>query len=128
MKPAPGEPALFAVHPSPSATTVPGPQARLGTDARRTWERHRRMALGQHPIGAPIHSDVTAVDPDTRTVDGPTCGTCNHLVHKRAGGWTGTKCGAFLGPHDGPDIRAWWPACTNFAALEAAHQAGADVS
>lgn len=117
--------------PGQTALCDPGPRRTPPTPAQARAERIRRcLALGFHPAGIPtgrplrLHPD--AAPPDDRTADGARCGTCTNR-HQQRVSYTGVrpKChqaapprrdpaAAYEPGRHGPDIPAWWPACTAY--------------
>lgn len=97
---------------------APDPLAGLGRDARATLRYRRFMKRGVHPgTHLPLHSAAAPVG--DRHADGLRCGGCAHLYVKLAGASRFLKCERTSlradVATDGPDMRAWWPACTVFA-------------
>lgn len=117
------EAALFDAEPYTVATDEP---EHLSADRRRTLRLTRDLALGRHPLtGGRLHPD--AAPADDRTAPGARCGTCRFRVT----GGQYPKC-RWPDPGEyriaklprvthGPatDVRAWWPACTDWQPTEA---------
>lgn len=110
------QPGLF---PSPPRLYVQAaaPGVQLGRDARRTRYQAHTLASGRDPgTTLPLHPDAAA----GRDGDGLRCRSCVHLYAKHAGNGRFLKC-ALAPAHnprarsDGPDMRAWWPACREWA-------------
>lgn len=93
-------------------------------DKRRTDRQLEALQHNAHPLSValrthiPLHADAApAVD---RTAPGLRCGTCVHRVtpfREVAGKYPKCSLGgewarATGGP--GTDVRAWWPACTDY--------------
>lgn len=107
---------------------VPGPAE--SADARRTRRQAEAIAAGYHPLalvqrGLRLHPDASR-DPDDRGDETPRCGDCVFRVLGRWHGRVYGKC-AFGLPDGAPldaaprashsaatDVRAWWPACTDY--------------
>jgi hypothetical protein len=118
--------ALFPLEPRHERPRVSG-------DARRILRQEQAMLHGQHPLAValktsiPLHPDAPA-DPLDRNADGARCGGCRFRGPHNAGtAHTFTKCWwqpSKPGPKPrisrgaGTDIRAWWPACTDYAPRE----------
>ena len=107
------EPGLFD---APAPTVDPDRYAGLNADAKRTAQQRDMIGAGQNPgTHMPIHAKAAT----GKTGTGLRCRDCAHLYRK-----TGHFQGAFLkcdktsirsDVHStGPDMRAWWPACTLF--------------
>jgi hypothetical protein len=129
--------ALFAL---PESADSLAPMARqkpekLSPDRARTERQRLAIAAGRHPLDAVF---PTRRHPDTirkayeRTDERGrplTCGTCSHRELMGAGNRTVAKCTAtrHAGEHDSrtvmpratgsaaSDVRAWWPACTEYS-------------
>lgn len=90
----------------------------LGHDARATLRNARLIEAGTNPgTRLPLHPAASR----ERGGSGPRCGDCAHLYTKRppsSSGKTFLKCDqTSVRPdvhYDGPDMRAWWPACTRY--------------
>jgi hypothetical protein len=100
-----------------------------------------RIATGVHPLA--LDGATIRLHPDAGAAGGPTCGTCVHRVLMGGHAKDYPKCvfGTTVTPippeqqrRHGPtrivtqprvtngaatDVRAWWPACTDWAATEA---------
>ena len=73
----------------------------MGVDARRTARRKAMIAAGVHPLMG------------TATRDDETCGSCAHILHNGRF----LKCDRVPMTHGpGTDVRASWPACTQWEA------------
>lgn len=88
----------------------------LGKDARATL-RNKALITDQgiNPgTRLPLHPAASR----DRGGPGPRCGDCTHLYVKHAGNSRFLKCDQTNVRadvhHDGPDMRAWWPACTRY--------------
>ena len=103
---------------------------RLSGDARRIRRQEQAILHGQHPLAValktsiPLHLDGPA-DPLDRNAPGLRCGGCQFRGPHNAGtattftkcwwqppGKPGPKPRISKGP--GTDVRAWWPACTEY--------------
>lgn len=115
--------ALFTL---PAAMPVP----ELSADARRTRRHLEQLTAGWHPLGthAPLRLHPDAAPAGDRAAPGLRCGTCRwrdaHPTGYRGSaypkcwfGWDGHPGHAPLRITHGPgtDVRAWWPACTDYA-------------
>lgn len=135
--------ALFAAEPYTVALAPDAePGEKLSADRKRTRRQAQAVARGVHPLALPglrvrMHPDA---DPDrTATSDNAAarplrCGTCRwrELVggHSRsfpkclygAGTWPNGKVKVASAPRysagGATDVRAWWPACTDWQARE----------
>lgn len=105
----------YEVHAIPTADDLDG----LGHDARATLRNNRLIESGTNPgTRLPLHPDASR----DRSGPGPRCGDCAHLYSKlpyaSSSGRTFLKCDqTSVRPdvhYDGPDMRAWWPACTRY--------------
>lgn len=92
-------------------------------DQRRTDRQAEAIRRGQHPLAValgrsiPLHPDA---DRDASSTDNPRlplrCGTCTFRgVSRYPKCWHSDRVTA--GP--GTDVRAWWPACTDYPAVPA---------
>lgn len=125
-------PALVDVAPAGLAESRPQ-RRRLSMDRRRTIRQREALAVGQHPLAAVgillrLHPDAARVTgPNQRDEPGLRCGSCRfrQLVHGGAKDYP--KCvvspaGDGRAPRashgSGTDVRAWWPACTDYQPKE----------
>lgn len=97
---------------------TPDELAGLGKDARATLRNARLIDNGTNPgTRLPLHANAAT----GREGDGLRCSGCQHLRRKFAHGSRFLKCDqTSVRPDvhwDGPDMRAWWPACTHFVAI-----------
>ena len=104
----------YEAYPEPTPDELAG----LGKDARATLRNARLIEQGINPgTRLALHANAA---PD-RTSPGHRCGGCQHLYVKHAGNSRFLKCDQTSVRadvhHDGPDMRAWWPACTRFLAI-----------
>lgn len=100
----------YLVEPAPAI-----PLEQLSADRRRTLRQAADITNGRHPLaGAPLHPNAPA-DAARGDRSRPfTCGTCAHRTPGR-GAYQWPKCD--IGTQSrgaGTDVRAWWPACTNY--------------
>jgi hypothetical protein len=105
---------------------------KLSADRRRTARQRELITRGHHPLaylGAARHPDTRGLayertDPTGRDL---TCGSCRFRRLQFGGARDYPKC---IVPGDGSpmtratsgassDVRAWWPACTLWAARDA---------
>lgn len=106
--------APYEVHTLPTPDELDG----LGHDARATLRNTRLIEAGTNPgTRLPLYAATSR----ERGGPGPRCGDCAHLYVKRPPGSSGRtflKCDqTAVRPdvhYDGPDMRAWWPACTRY--------------
>lgn len=83
---------------------------------RRTRLVAARIASGTHPLGyVGLHPDAAR----ERGGDGPRCGTCRFRVLQSHHDKKYPKCvygnGIRVSGCESSDIRAWWPACRDWA-------------
>lgn len=116
--------ALFEV-PADAYTVPPEPEV-LSRGERRARLVAKRIARGEHPLGRiALHADAARA----RGGDGLTCGGCRFRELLEHHNRTYPKC--LLPVHYGDrvtyprntgcessDIRAWWPACTDYQPQE----------
>jgi hypothetical protein len=103
------------------APAEPEPSVPVSADRRRTLRQAAAIATGGHPLGVPRHPGTKGLpySPGHRR-DPLTCGSCTfrQLLPGSEGRGPFPKC-AFPGrpiTHGaGTDVRAWWPACTDYA-------------
>lgn len=107
-------PALFDLE-LPPATT---PAEREPAGRRRIRRQAALLARGRHPLAAmfgPLFLHPEAAPVDDRKADGLRCRTC---VFRQHNGWGYPKCeygnGARASHGEATDVRAWWPACTEY--------------
>lgn len=110
------EPSLF---PDLEPVPVPDRFEGLGKDARRTLRQADQIAAGINPGSLlPLHAEAAT----GRDGPGLRCRDCRHLYRTGAGNSEFLKCDQVGQRHSrgswGPDLRAWWPACRDFAATE----------
>lgn len=114
---------------SPPARGPPrSPPTRSGPRRHAEAIKHRQHPLAvalQTPI--PLHPDAPP-NPFARDTPGLRCGTCKHRAYRGNTSKRYQKCWLRGGDHDmyprltggpGTDIRAWWPACTDYQPREA---------
>jgi hypothetical protein len=122
------DPALFA------ADRAEPPAEQLSADRRRTQRQRELLHAGLHPLTAALGTHIplhpNAAPADNRDAGGHRCGTCRHRQHTYGHATNYPKCavGAEPGQHcyrwpryssgAGTDVRAWWPACTNYEAAD----------
>ena len=98
----------------PDPVPLPSQAPGLSAGRRQTLRQVEALRAGRHPAtGHALHPQAPPVD--DRTAPGPRCGGCAHLyvkVHSR----TWLKCEVHRSVGDGPDCRAWWPACARWEA------------
>lgn len=104
----------YEVHTEPT----PDQLESLGKDARATLRNARLIETGTNPgTRLPLHNNAAT----GRTGDGLRCSGCQHLYTKHVHDSRFLKCNQTSVRHDvqadGPDMRAWWPACTRFLAI-----------
>lgn len=122
---------LFEIAPTP----VLGPAPKPSADRRRTQRQAETLALGVHPLtnalGTTIKLHAKAAPADDRKAAGLRCGDC--WFRELTVGWGSArsypKC-SFGAPEvghwprfsrgAGTDVRAWWPACVDFKAVDRA--------
>jgi hypothetical protein len=104
------------------AGSVPTPEPNLSADRRRTQLQAERIAAGYHPLAGRIggylrlHPDA----PRDHVAPGPRCGTCWYrapvsAVHGREWAKCTARDGTRTSHSAATDIRAWWPACTDYS-------------
>lgn len=110
---------LFDVEPPPA----PPPVEREPAGRRRIRRQAALLARGRHPLAAmfgPLFLHPQAAPAEDRRADGLRCGSCA-LRQKNA--WGYPKCVAGNGVRashsEASDVRAWWPACTDYQPREA---------
>lgn len=117
--------ALFYMPDPPAGPPVALPEP-MSADRRRTARQASAVEQGQHPLGLVVpnvwrHPDTlgqtyTRDDPKGRPL---TCGTCVFRVVEQHNAGTYPKCqqggGRRVTGGPGTDIRAWWPACRDWA-------------
>jgi hypothetical protein len=112
MTPEPADEGLFDAEPY---QVTPAPE--LGVDARRTLRQLEVLATGYHPVSRlKLHPDAPPAQ--DRRASGPRCGDCAHLFRKVKGS-TYLKCGENATGGPATDLRAWWPACAAWKAVDA---------
>lgn len=115
---------------TPYAVELP-PEPKLSPDRRRTLRQEQAVANGVHPLGLALRLPIR-MHPDAprdRTSPGPRCGSCWYRrvlsYHNRSyakclfGVENDTDQQPGIAPRvshgAGTDIRAWWPACTDYS-------------
>lgn len=123
--------ALFDAAPFTVAPAEEVPAEKLSADRRRTVRQAAAVARGVHPlalvfgaIAVPMHpnADRTANAGDARNLP-LRCGSCRFRQMLSAGNRSVPKCAhrAENATHSAAtDVRAWWPACTNYSAGDTA--------
>ena len=116
--------ALFDI--DPANVRTPEPAEKISADRRRTIRQAEALARGVHPLALAVgwrirlHPDAApANDPKS---DGLRCGGCRFRqvigYHSRSY----PKCRHGDGVREshgaGTDVRAWWPACTDYEPTE----------
>ena len=104
------------------------PGAEVPLDRARQLVAARIMA-GQHPLSyggrrLPLHPDAPrSVD---RSAPGPRCGTCKWRVLHHHHDKSYPKCefgdGIRVSHGESSDVRAWWPACHDYAMPESTNR------
>jgi hypothetical protein len=100
---------LFDIDPS---VALPDPYEGLSAGQRLTLRQKTDVANGRHPLtGGPVLPDLG------------TCGACKHRRQNHRGYpkcWFGVELGSRPARSARTDVRAWWPACSNFEPADAA--------
>jgi hypothetical protein len=116
-------PALFDITPYLAPAAHGATLDTLSPDRRRTVRQRLDLAKGVHPLtGGPLHK--LAAPHDDRDAAGHRCGTCRFRIVEEYRSRSYPKChwpdGTLNPPYvtHGPasDVRAWWPACTEYQA------------
>lgn len=99
------EPSLFDMEP----IVAPEPGEALSYGRRLTIRQADAIARGQHPLSIPLRTHLPLLGGDA------TCGGC---AHRWAGQYPKCTIGNYVRASHGAatDVRAWWPACRDFAA------------
>jgi hypothetical protein len=104
--------------PDPTPPITGEDRADLSAGQRLTLRQRDLIDHGRHPLtkGA-LHPDApTDTDRTDRKGRRYTCGTC---AHRYTNGWGFPKCDLSVESHcQQSDVRAWWPACPNYAATD----------
>lgn len=117
---------LFDVEP------LPGAEPKLSNDRRRTQRQAEHLAAGLHPLtcalGYQIKLHADAAPADDRDASGLRCGTCRfrQTINGHTRSYPKCSYGADKSGHwprhsfgAGTDIRAWFPACSDYEDADA---------
>ena len=103
---------------------TPEVDPKLSAGQRLTLRQSDRIAIGLHPLGSrALHPEASRNRDSTSPRTDPfTCGSCVFRVVQQHHNKTYPKCLSHGDKHvsSGPatDVRAWWPACTDYSAEE----------